>query len=263
MSGSQGKVNVAGHSHGRILVVDDEEALVRVIARSLMAAGYEVSTAPNGMRAVDLLADAPFDAIVSDIDMPKMNGIQFLKNVRQRDAEVPVVLITGNPDLGSAVQAVAHGAMQYLIKPVNMEELRKVVARAVGLNRMAKLKRDAFAIVSDGGLGASDQLALGATFERALETLWMAYQPIVRADNRSLFGYEALLRSEEKALPHPGAILDAAERLGRLDDLGRSTRAAACAPLAQAPPSCVLFVNLHARDLMDELLLSPKSPLSA
>jgi len=263
MSGSQGKVNAAARSHGRILVVDDEEALVRVIARSLMAAGYEVSTAADGMRAVDLLAEAPFDAILSDIDMPKMNGIQFLKNVRQRDAEVPVVLITGNPDLGSAVQAVAHGAMQYLIKPVNMEELRKVVARAVGLNRMAKLKRDAFAIVSDGGLGASDQLALGATFERALETLWMAYQPIVRADNRSLFGYEALLRSEEKALPHPGAILDAAERLGRLDDLGRSTRAAACAPLAQAAPSCVLFVNLHARDLMDELLLSPKSPLSA
>jgi EAL domain-containing protein (putative c-di-GMP-specific phosphodiesterase class I) len=91
----------------------------------------------------------------------------------------------------------------------------------------------------------------------------MAYQPIVRAANRTLFGYEALLRSEEKALPHPGAILDAAERLGRLDDLGRSIRAASCAPLATAPPDCVLFVNLHARDLMDELLQSPASPLSA
>jgi EAL domain-containing protein (putative c-di-GMP-specific phosphodiesterase class I) len=210
------------------------------------------------------LAAAPFDAIVSDIDMPRMNGIQFLQNVRQRDEDVPVILITGNPDLGSAVQAVTHGALQYLIKPVNMEDLRKVVARAVGLSRMAKLKRDAFALASDRSfLGAADHLALGATFERALDTLWMAYQPIVRAADRSLFGYEALLRSEEKALPHPGAILDAAERLGRLDDLGRSTRAAACAPLAQAPPGCVLFVNLHARDLMDDLLVSPKSPLSA
>jgi EAL domain-containing protein (putative c-di-GMP-specific phosphodiesterase class I)/CheY-like chemotaxis protein len=251
-------------SLGRVLVVDDEAALVRVMARMLIAAGYEVSTAADGMRAVDLLAGAPFDAIVSDVDMPKMNGIQFLKNVRKLDAEVPVILITGNPDLGSAIEAVAHGALQYLIKPVNMEEMRKVVARAVGLNRIAKLKRDAFALASERGfLGAADHLALGATFERALGTLWMAYQPIVRAANRTLFGYEALLRSEEKALPHPGAILDAAERLGRLDDLGRSIRAASCAPLATAPPECVLFVNLHARDLMDDLLHSPASPLSA
>jgi EAL domain-containing protein (putative c-di-GMP-specific phosphodiesterase class I)/CheY-like chemotaxis protein len=263
MSDSQGSAGAAAGSRGRILVVDDEEALVRVIAKSLMAAGHEVATASDGMRAVDLLASAPFDAIVSDIDMPRMNGIQFLRNVRQRDAEVPVILMTGNPDVDSAVEAVAHGVLQYLIKPVDMGELRKVVARAVGLNRMAKLKRVAFELVSDGGLGASDHLALGATFERALATLWMAYQPIVRAADRSLFGYEALLRSEEKALPHPGAILDAAERLGRLHDLGRSTRAAACAPLAQAPPTCALFVNLHSSDLMDDALLSSKSPLSA
>jgi EAL domain-containing protein (putative c-di-GMP-specific phosphodiesterase class I) len=90
----------------------------------------------------------------------------------------------------------------------------------------------------------------------------MAYQPIVRVPDRSLFGYEALLRSDQKALAHPGAILDAAERLGTLDDLGRTIRAAACAPLATAPPGAALFVNLHSRDLMDDNLLSPKSPLS-
>jgi EAL domain-containing protein (putative c-di-GMP-specific phosphodiesterase class I) len=109
----------------------------------------------------------------------------------------------------------------------------------------------------------ADRIALEASFQRALETLWMAYQPIVRVADRSLFGYEALLRSEEKALPHPGAILDAAERLGRLDDLGRRIRAAACAPVPGAPPGSVFFVNLHAHDLMDESLLSSKSPLSA
>jgi EAL domain-containing protein (putative c-di-GMP-specific phosphodiesterase class I) len=91
----------------------------------------------------------------------------------------------------------------------------------------------------------------------------MAYQPIVRVADRSLFGYEALLRSEEKALPHPGAILDAAERLDRLDDLGRRIRAAASAPVPQAPPGSMIFVNLHARDLVDETLLSRSSPLSA
>jgi EAL domain-containing protein (putative c-di-GMP-specific phosphodiesterase class I) len=263
VSDSLGGAEATAGSRGRILVVDDEEVLVRVIAKSLIATGYAVATAPDGMRGVDVLAGGPFDAIVSDIDMPNMNGIQFLQNVRQRDAEVPVILMTGNPDLRSAVQAVAHGALQYLIKPLNMAELRSVLARAVSLNRMAKLKRAAFDLVSDGGLGASDRLALEATFKRALATLWMAYQPIVRASNRTLFGYEALLRSDEKALPHPGAILDAAERLGRLDDLGRSTRAAACAPLTEAPRASALFVNLHSSDLMDDALLSAKSPLSA
>jgi EAL domain-containing protein (putative c-di-GMP-specific phosphodiesterase class I) len=246
----------------RILVVDDEEALARALGRMLTLAGYDVATAPDGMRAVDLLAGAPFDAIVSDIDMPRMNGIQFLKNVRQRDAEVPVILMTGNPDIGSAVDAVAHGALQYIIKPVDLENLRKVIARAVSLNRMAKLKRSAFDLVSNGGLGASDLLALEASYDRALGTLWMAYQPIVRVSDRSLFGYEALLRSEEPALPHPGAVLDAAERLGRLDDLGRAVRAAACAPLSTAPGEATLFVNLHSQDLMDDALLSSKSPLS-
>jgi len=252
-----------GRRHGRVLVVDDETSLVRAIERMLTAGGYDVTTAGDGRRAAELLAEGTFEAVVSDIDMPRLNGIQLLKVVRQRDLDVPVILMTGNPNLETAVQAVAHGALQYLIKPVDIAALMKVVGRAVRLNRMAHLKRDAFALVSAGGLGVADRIALEASFQRALETLWMAYQPIVRVADRSLFGYEALLRSEEKALPHPGAILDAAERLGRLDDLGRRIRAAACAPVPGAPPGSVFFVNLHAHDLMDESLLSSKSPLSA
>jgi EAL domain-containing protein (putative c-di-GMP-specific phosphodiesterase class I)/CheY-like chemotaxis protein len=252
----------ARRSLGRVLIVDDEQALARAMSRTLVAVGFEVATAADGLGALDLLAKGTFDAILSDIDMPGLNGVRFLQAVRLRDVDVPVVLMTGNPDVKTAVQAVEHGALRYLIKPVNMEDLRKVVARAVGLNRMAKLKREAFVLGGADGLGAGDRLALEASFERALATLWMAYQPIVRVFDRTIFGYEALLRSEEKALPHPGAILDAAERLGRLDDLGRKIRAAVCVPVAQAPADAVFFVNLHARDLMDDTLLSSKSPLS-
>jgi EAL domain-containing protein (putative c-di-GMP-specific phosphodiesterase class I) len=248
---------------GRVLVVDDEDALLRVFARALTSAGYSVTTARDGKQAMALLEGATFDAIVSDIDMPHMNGIQLLEVVRQREADVPVLLITGNPDLGTAVQAVAHGALQYLIKPVNIADLQSAVKRAIGLHRMAKLKRVALSLVSHGGLGVTDRLALEAGFERALDTLWMAYQPIVRVSDRSIFGYEALLRTEEKSLPHPGAILDAAERLGRLDDLGRRIRAAAVVSTPQAPPDAVFFVNLHSHDLMDPALASPDAPLSA
>ena len=236
-------------SQGRILVVDDEDALLRAIGRKLTSLGYDVLLASNGKAAVGYLAEFPFDAILSDIDMPKMNGMELLQTVRQRDLDVPVVLMTGNPDMKTAVQAVELGAIQYLIKPFEIGEVGAIIARAVRLNRMARLKREALALVSQGGFGESDRL-------------WMAYQPIVRTADHSLFGYEALLRSDEKALPHPGAILDAAERLDRLPDLGRKIRKSSCLPIPDAADGASFFVNLHSRDLMDGTLLSPSSPLS-
>jgi EAL domain-containing protein (putative c-di-GMP-specific phosphodiesterase class I)/CheY-like chemotaxis protein len=251
-----------GAGPGRVLVVDDEEALVRVIARVLTAAGYRVSTAADGKEATGMLARATFDVILSDIDMPEMDGIQFLQDIRRRDADVPVVLMTGNPDLTTAVLAVEHGALQYLVKPADLDGLLNVVARAVGLNRMAKLKQAALVLVSHGGLGVADRLALEASFERALDTMWIAYQPIVRVTDRSLFGYEVLLRSDEAPLPSPEAILDAGERLGRLEHLGQSIRAGVTAAVSQAPAGSTFFVNLHPCDLMDDTLFFADAPLS-
>jgi EAL domain-containing protein (putative c-di-GMP-specific phosphodiesterase class I) len=250
-------------SAGRILVVDDEEAMLRLVSRSLSSAGYEVTIAADGRKAVELLAAASFDAVVSDIDMPRMSGIQLLQLVRQGDLDIPVILMTGAPSLETAVKAVSLGALLYLTKPVDMAELEKAIARAVRLKQVVRLKQEALTLVNEGGLGLSDRLALQTSFDRALETLWLAYQPIVRVSDQSLFGYEALVRSAEQALPHPGALLDAAQRLGKLDDVGRRVRAIAAGNVADAPPDSLIFVNLHARDLLDETLLHAASPLSA
>jgi EAL domain-containing protein (putative c-di-GMP-specific phosphodiesterase class I) len=133
----------------------------------------------------------------------------------------------------------------------------------VGLHKLSRLKRDALRRVREADVVIADSLGLSASFDRALDTLWMAFQPIVSATDRSLFGYEALLRGEEKLLPHPGAIIAAAERLGRLPVLGARIRAAAAAAMSSAAPGVALFVNLHARDLMDDNLVAPDSPLSA
>ena len=246
----------------RILVVDDEPPLLRLIERVLTNAGYEVATAGDGQRAAELLANGRFDTIVSDIDMPRMDGIRLLQAVRERDVDVPVILMTGAPRLQTAIQAITHGALLYLPKPIDMGVLEKAIARAVRLHQIAALKQEALVLVSRGGSGVADPLGLKATFDRSLATLWMAYQPIVRVTDRSLFGYEALMRSEEQALPHPGAVLDAAERLGRLDDLGQRVRTLACARMPEEAPSSLLFVNLHASDLMDANLFSAEAPLS-
>jgi EAL domain-containing protein (putative c-di-GMP-specific phosphodiesterase class I) len=99
--------------------------------------------------------------------------------------------------------------------------------------------------------------------DRALSSLWMAYQPIVQAATGSLFGYEALLRSDDPALPGPDAFLDTAERLGRVYDVGRAVRRKASEPMHRVPLPALLFVNLHAVELMDETLTSPSAPLTA
>jgi len=121
--------------------------------------------------------------------------------------------------------------------------------------------------VSDDGDGvpghASELAALEASLGRCLATLTMHFQPIVHASTRARFGYEALLRSTDKSLPHPGAILDAAERLERIPALGRAVRAQSAKVIAEAPPERgVVFINLHLLDLFDKQLTSPFSPLS-
>lgn len=99
--------------------------------------------------------------------------------------------------------------------------------------------------------------------DRCIASLNMFFQPIVHAHDRSRFAYEALLRSADKSLPHPGAILDAAERLERIPALGRAVRANAAKTIAAAPPERGLFfINLHLLDLFDKQLTSPFAPLS-
>lgn len=104
---------------------------------------------------------------------------------------------------------------------------------------------------------------LEARLAGCLAAMTMHFQPIVHARSRARFGYEALLRSTDRSLPHPGAILDAAERLERIPALGRAVRAQVAKVIADAPPSRgLVFINLHLLDLFDKQLTSPFAPLS-
>jgi EAL domain-containing protein (putative c-di-GMP-specific phosphodiesterase class I) len=96
----------------------------------------------------------------------------------------------------------------------------------------------------------------------ALKMFYVAFQPIVSMRERRVFGYEALLRSYEPTLPTPGDLLGAAERLGRVHELGRAIRARVASEAANAPADAKLFVNLHPLDLNDQELYSGDSPLA-
>jgi EAL domain-containing protein (putative c-di-GMP-specific phosphodiesterase class I) len=246
----------------RVLVVDDDETLVRTYARTLTGDGYDVEVRFDGEAAVNAVRASAFDVVLSDIDMPRLSGLALLERIRAHDLDIPVVLITGSPSIETAMAAVEHGALRYLAKPVDSKDLKTVTASAVRLHRLARAKRSALDMAGGVDRLVGDRAGLVASFGSALDTMWMAYQPIVSWSRREVFGYEALLRSGEPSLPHPGAILDAAERLERLPDLGRAIRSAACNPTAQMPDGVMLFVNLHTHDLLDEQLFDPQSPLA-
>jgi EAL domain-containing protein (putative c-di-GMP-specific phosphodiesterase class I)/AmiR/NasT family two-component response regulator len=246
----------------RVLVVDDDPILLRVHARALARGQFQVETAPNGDAAVKILERAPFDVILSDIDMPGMNGIRLLERVRTLDLDVPVILVTGAPSVETAIQAIERGALRYLVKPVELDVLVKSTDDAVRLCRLARAKRRAMALSGEHQRFMGDQAGLEASFARALESLHIAYQPIISWPQRTLFAYEALLRTHEPELPNPGALLDAAERLGRLHELGRMIRARAIEPLARLPAEITLFLNCHPIDLVDEDLFDAHSLLA-
>ncbi|HLV64436.1 MAG TPA: EAL domain-containing protein [Polyangiaceae bacterium] len=245
-----------------VLIVDDDVTCVRGLARYLAERKYRVETCVSAVAAVERVKRGGVQVIVSDITMPGMTGVELLRAIRVHEPDLPVVLMTGLPAVESAAEAVEYGAFKYIVKPVEPAVVQKTVDRAVHVYRLARAKREALALIGVPE-GASDRAGLEACFERALASLWMAFQPIVRASDRSVFGYEALLRSEEPALRGPLPVLSAAERLGQLGRLGRLVRSKAALPLSSTPGEPVLFVNLHPLDLVDPEIAAPDSALAA
>jgi EAL domain-containing protein (putative c-di-GMP-specific phosphodiesterase class I)/CheY-like chemotaxis protein len=246
----------------RVLLVDDDLGVRRAYTRLLSSAGCKVHAVASGEEAVALIKTTPFDVVLSDIAMPGMNGLEFLRTIREHDLDLPVVLMTGGPALGTAIQAVEYGAFRYLMKPIEEGELLSVLGRAAQLHRMASLKRQALSLLGADGGWLGDRVALEARFTRALETLWIAFQPIVSWSTRRVFGFEALVRNSEPSLARPQELLDVSERLGRTQELSRTIRARIAASATPAPADTRFFVNLHACDLLDDELYSDEAPLT-
>src|SRR2546423_1781929 len=129
----------------RVLLVDDSPFVRRTYGDSLARRGFEVDCAASAAEGLVHLSSGPYDAIVSDIGMPGMNGIELLQAVRAVDLDVPVVLMTGGPTLETATQAVEYGAYRYLSKPLRLDELEETLRRAARYHRLAALKRNALA----------------------------------------------------------------------------------------------------------------------
>ncbi len=118
----------------RVLIVDDEELVRETIKLQLKDTGYEFIEAKNGEKAIQFLRDddtGNVDAIICDVRMPKINGVEAVAYFRRKHPSIPVIVLTGFPDVKLAVDFIAKGVFDYLVKPVDKDKLIKTVTKAV------------------------------------------------------------------------------------------------------------------------------------
>ena len=115
----------------RILIVDDQERMAAVIATALRSASYECDVSTNGERAIALVANRTYDAVVTDWKMPEIDGMELLRRFKRDRPGLPVILITAYGTVSSAVAAMRAGAFDYVTKPFDNDDLRLTVGRAL------------------------------------------------------------------------------------------------------------------------------------
>lgn len=134
----------------RLLVVEDERSLNRITVKRLQAANYTVDACYNGKEALDYIEGAEYDAVIMDIMMPVMDGVEVLKQMRNKGIQTPVLLLTAKDSIADRVAGLDAGADDYLVKPFAFEELlarirvmlRKTAPKKSNLYKLADLKVD-------------------------------------------------------------------------------------------------------------------------
>ncbi|HTG82452.1 MAG TPA: sigma-54 dependent transcriptional regulator [Geobacteraceae bacterium] len=120
----------------KILIVDDEAPSREALSLLLKSAGYEITGAGTGLEAFELLAGRSFDIIITDLFLPDLNGIDILKRAKSLSPITEVILITGHASAETAVQAMKEGAFDYITKPLNLDELRLIIDKALEKRRL-------------------------------------------------------------------------------------------------------------------------------
>ena len=120
----------------RILAIDDEPHMRRLLEISLRQAGYEPIVAENGRAALSILRDDNVDLVVSDLHMPVMDGLKLLEAMRKENIDTPLIIVTAQGEVASAVQAMKLGASDYILRPFDLETLEIAISRALSITRL-------------------------------------------------------------------------------------------------------------------------------
>ena len=237
----------------RILLVDDDLQLLRLLRRLMVREGYDVFTATSGAEALQLADSERLDVAIVDQHMPGMFGLKVLQQLHEIQPGCVRILSSGMLDIPMIIQAVNQGEIDRLLeKPVTNERIREVV-------------RDALASRAKMRNALSEEVRLQhetarKNLEECLPQIALAVQPILNS-NLDLFGFECLLRSRHPVLSNPLKVLQAAEHCGMFHEVSEQVMLRAADWHTQLPP-VNLFVNLHPNELLNtRALMASLEPL--
>lgn len=129
--------------NGRVLVVDDEPDVRNIVRMTLEKAGYQVLEAEDGKKAIDTINSGDnrlmLDVLITDIRMPAINGLEAIAYFRREYPRVPIIVLTGFPDIQMATTLLEQGVVEYLVKPVEGQRLKAAVAKAMDQREIARL----------------------------------------------------------------------------------------------------------------------------
>lgn len=145
-----------------ILVVDDDEMVRYVLAEKLRESGFSATVACDGQSAVDLFNEASFDAVLLDLKMPGMDGIETLKELRKHDPDIPVIMVTAFGDIATAVEAIKLGAYDFVEKPPQISRIMMTLRRAI---EKSALEREVRAL----GKSVEESAALKQAYQKLKE----------------------------------------------------------------------------------------------
>ena len=203
----------------RVLVVDDEEVIRTSLARFLRARGFDVSTAESGKMALAMLNDEKFVAMLSDIRMPEMTGLELVPLAHAVDNDLAIIMLTAVNDAPTATEALGMGAMDYLMKPVELGDLATALERALHKRALAIEQRKVERLIREEVAAQTEELRLER--ERLHSIVVETVQALVRAQETK----DAFLKGHsDRVADLAGSIASA---MGLTDDQVDAIRMAA------------------------------------
>ncbi len=174
--GANKETGAMDKEYGKILVVDDEVRMCESLKTLLSAVGYEVATAHEGEKAIEKINRDDFDLVITDIRMPRFDGLDILKAAHTKDQDAPVILMTAFASLDSAVHAINQGAYDYLMKPIDFPDLKLAVKRGLEKRRSDQARSRLLAELKDKNLELKRKVA-------ELDALYQAGKSLSSTEN--------------------------------------------------------------------------------